>query len=125
LAPFSGVVDVRFADEPVATDMGEVGREVLDALLAVEFGGVEELRAQARDAIVGGACTCGCPSIDFFNRPGVGMRSRVNAAIRGSNDSIFLFTVGGRLAGIEYVGVSDTGDPSEFPDPSLLVIEPV
>ena len=100
-------------------------REVLDALLAVEFDGVAELRAQGRAATVVGVCSCGCPSIDFFNKPGVGMHVRVNATIRETNDGLFLYTVGGRLGGIEYAGVSDTGDPSEFPDPSRLSIKPV
>jgi hypothetical protein len=33
-------------------------------------------------------------------------------------------TSGGKLGGIEYVGVSDDGHPQELPAPSLLVIEP-
>lgn len=100
-------------------------REVLDALLAVEFDGVADLRAQARAATVVGTCSCGCPSIDFFKRPGAGMQIHVNAKIRGTNDGLFLYTVGSRLGGIEYVGVSDAGDPSELPDPALLAIEAV
>ena len=40
-------------------------------------------------------------------------------------DGLFLFTVGNHLGGIEHVGVSENGDPSEFPDPGLLTVEPV
>ncbi|WP_201292529.1 hypothetical protein [Cellulomonas citrea] len=100
-------------------------RDVLDALLAVEFDGVTELRRQARAATVVGGCSCGCPSIDFVTEPGAGLHVRVNAAIRGTDDELFLYTVDGRLGGIEYVGVSDTADPSELPDPALLILEPV
>lgn len=100
-------------------------REVLDALLAVEFDGVDELRAQAPAATVVGTCSCGCPSIDFFKRQGAGMHIRVNATVRGTNDGLFLYSVGERLGGIEYVGVSDAGDPGELPAPALLAVEAV
>jgi len=50
------------------------------------------------------------------------MHVRVNAAIKDSYDGLFLYTLGHHLGGIEYVGVSDEGDPSEFPDPSVLTI---
>jgi hypothetical protein len=96
-------------------------RAVLDALVAVEFSGVEQLRAQARDAVVVGGCNCGCPSIDFYNEPGTGMHVRVNAHVDGTLDGLFLYTVGGRLGGIEWVGSSDD-DPAELPDPGVLII---
>lgn len=100
-------------------------REVLDALLSVEFDGVEELRAQATSATVVGGCGCGCPSIDFTKERGTGLRIRVNAAIQGTHDGLFLFMLAGKLGGVEYVGVSPEGDPQELPDPSALVIEAV
>ena len=98
---------------------------MLDALLSVGFEGVDDLRAQAQHATVVGGCDCGCPSIDFYKEPGVGLSVRVNATVRGTHDGLFLFTLGGRLAGIEYAGVSDDGDPQELPHPSVLVIEAV
>lgn len=98
---------------------------MLDALLGVEFDGVDELRVQARSATVVGGCGCGCPSIDFTKEHGVGMRIRVNAGIQGTHDGLFLFMLGDKLGGIEYVGVSPEGDPQELPDPSALVIETV
>lgn len=100
-------------------------REVLDALLSVEFDGVEELRTQATSATVVGGCGCGCPSIDFTRERGTGMHIRVNAAIQGTHDGLFLFMLGGKLGGIEYVGVSQEGDPQELPDPLALIVEAV
>jgi hypothetical protein len=100
-------------------------REILHALLAVDFEGAEHFRSQANDVEVVRDCDCGCPSIDFHLERGAGMHIRVNAAIQGMNDGLFLFTVGNHLGGIEYVGVSENGDPSEFPDPGLLTVEPV
>lgn len=103
--------------------LSERERTVLDALLAVEFDGVEALREQAREAQVVGGCGCGCPSIDFSSQRGDGMGLKVNAALRGSYDGLFLFTLGDRLGGIEYVSSSDEM-AAELPDPSLLDIKP-
>jgi hypothetical protein len=99
-------------------------REVLDALLSVDFDGVGDLREQAKAAEVVAVCGCGCPSINFHDEPGVGMQVRVNATIEGSYDELFLYTLGSHLGGIEYAGVSDEGDPAEFPDPSSFVVVP-
>ena len=99
-------------------------RAVLDALLSVNFDGVEELRSQAEQVTVVGTCGCGCPSIDFYNEPGQGMHVRVNAATQSQFDGLFLYTVGGRLGGIEWVGTSDEGNPPEFPDPATMTIDP-
>lgn len=98
-------------------------RAVLNALLSVDFDGVEQLRTEAEQAEVVGGCGCGCPSIDFYSEPGEGMNIRVNAGY-GDFDGLFLFTVGDRLGGIEWVGASGNGDPAEFPDPATLSIEP-
>jgi hypothetical protein len=51
------------------------------------------------------------------------MQVRVNATVEGSIDHLFLYSLGGRLGGIEWVGVSDN-KPSEFPDPALLTVTP-
>jgi hypothetical protein len=98
-------------------------RAVLNALLSVEFDGVDQLRREAEAAVVVGGCGCGCPSIDFYSEPDQGMHIRVNAS-HGDFDGLFLFTVDGRLGGIEWVGASGDGDPAEFPDPATLSIEP-
>jgi hypothetical protein len=97
-------------------------RDVLDALLAIDFDGAEAMRAQAANARVVGMCQCGCPSIDFHKQPGVGMSILVNAGVRGSYDGLFLYAVAGRLGGIEYVSNSDTM-AAELPAPSELQIE--
>lgn len=100
-------------------------RAVLDAPLSVEPDGAAELRAQARHAVVSETCDCGCPSVDFAHPADTrGMRVRVNAAVNGSDDGLFLYTVGPWLGGIEYVGVS-AQDPDVFPEPDLLTITPV
>ncbi|WP_189335430.1 hypothetical protein [Actinoplanes ianthinogenes] len=94
-------------------------RAVLDALLTVDFEGVEELRRQAAEARVVGECGCGCPSIDF--QDGTGMNVRVNASVRGAYDELFLYSFGDdRLGGIEWAGVDEK--PAEFPPPELLEI---
>jgi hypothetical protein len=52
------------------------------------------------------------------------MHVRVSAAIEGTHDGLFLYTVGGQLGGIEWVSGSDGGDPAEFPDPEVRAIRP-
>lgn len=99
-------------------------RAVLDAMLSVDFDGVDGLRREAEQATVVGGCGCGCPSIDFYKQVGAGMRVRVNAATPGHFDGLFLYTVGGRLGGIEWVGSPEEGNPPEFPDPSTFTIMP-
>jgi hypothetical protein len=99
-------------------------REVLDALLSVDFEGVEELRGEAGQAVVVGGCGCGCPSVDFYNEPGAGMRIRVNATA-GQGEGLFLYTVADRLGGIEWVGASGEADPQEFPPASELRVLPI
>ncbi|MEU4807142.1 hypothetical protein [Actinosynnema sp. NPDC023587] len=101
---------------------------VLDALLAVEFEGVEDLRRQAAAVVVAGTCDCGCPSIDFYRGPYRGMEIRVNAAAPGPHDGLFLYTVedpgrGAILGGIEWVGGVDE-NPEQLPPPDQLVIRP-
>ncbi|KON75094.1 hypothetical protein ACIOWF_05630 [Cellulosimicrobium cellulans] len=93
-------------------------REVLDALLSVDFEGVERLRDEARSARVVGRCACGCPSIDF--RQGGGMEILVNGGVVGSFDGLFLYSLDGHLGGIEWVSGGD--DPTELPEPGRLHI---
>lgn len=105
-------------------------RAVLDALLTLDFDGVEGLRGQAAKAEVLRGCECGCPSINFFNGLTDGMSIVVNAGVKDSMtyDGLFLFTVhlpdvGYVLGGIEWVGQSDS-DPDELPRPEDLTITP-
>jgi hypothetical protein len=103
-------------------------RAVLEALLAEDLPGAEPLRRQSAAVTVVGGCGCGCPSIDFQPDRGRGMTVRVNAAVRGAHDGLFLYTIedpqrGELLGGIEWVGVEGT-DPDELPSPDLLDIHP-
>ena len=101
-------------------------RAVLEALLAVDLEDAETLRRQAAEVVVVGTCGCGCPSIDFQHGRGAGMAVRVNAGVRGSGNSLFIYTIEDPqqrqvLGGIEWVGVEET-DPDELPSPELLDI---
>ncbi|MFC4110740.1 hypothetical protein [Micromonospora zhanjiangensis] len=98
---------------------------MLEALLTVDFEGVEDLRRQAAEVVVVGTCGCGCPSIDFQCGRGLGMAVRVNAGVADSYDGLFLYTVeapqrGEVLGGIEWVGVGET-DPEDLPSPTTLL----
>jgi hypothetical protein len=66
-------------------------RAMLEALLAVDFQGVEALRRQRAEIVVVGTCGCGCPSIDFQHDRGLGMTIRVNASVPDSCDGLFLW----------------------------------
>ncbi len=97
---------------------------VLDHLLSADFIDAEDLRRDARSAQAVDGCTCGCPSIDFDHPDAPpGIAPVVNARVRGTNDSLFLFMVGPYLGGIEYVPI-DVPIPSEFPDPSEIELLP-
>ena len=52
------------------------------------------------------------------------MHVRVNAQVDGTLDGLFLYTVGDRLGGIEWVGSSEHDDPVQLPDPAILIISP-
>lgn len=95
-------------------------RAVLDALLAGSPD-AREFRSQAEDVRVVGTCGCGCPSVDFFNDPGAGLSTLVDAGLDGTDDGLFLYALGDRLGGIEYVSSSDEM-ASELPDPLDLII---
>lgn len=103
-------------------------RVVLDVLLAVGAPGADDLRAQLDEVQVVGGCPCGYPSVDFAVRRGAGLGVLVDAAVRGSGDGLFVFTVPGadgtrRLGGIEYVGYGEQ-HPAELPSPDALEIRP-
>lgn len=51
------------------------------------------------------------------------MHPRVDAEVRGTDDELFLYTLGNRLGGIEYVAMSEI-PPGELPDPAKLLIKP-
>ena len=94
-------------------------RAVLDAFLALEFVGVEIFREQGNAARVVDTCGCGCPSIDFTTEPGTGITILVEASVRESADTLFLYAVNDHLGGIEYISKS-TPTVTELPDPDDL-----
>lgn len=96
-------------------------RSVLDLLLSVDLEGADRLRLQAADATVVGGCDCGCPSIDFTRSSGEGISPQVDALVDGTPDSLFLYSRGNDLGGIEYVSGGDVL-PAELPHPSVLRI---
>jgi hypothetical protein len=97
---------------------------VLQALLAPEFPGVLELRAQVSDAMVVGRCDCGCPTVNL-QVPGSAPPSSVVpknrlapyegrvAALDGEpTGDIILFVDGGYLSCLEYVYYTDNAPPA-------------
>jgi hypothetical protein len=104
-------------------------RETLEVLLAVEFPGVEALRAQVPGTLVTRGCDCGCPSVELeppADAPlaAVSTRLPVDASAIdpcGEPEAlILLFVDEGRLSYLEY---APTGDrtPARFPPVSRLV----
>jgi hypothetical protein len=106
--------------------LNEAERRTLDVLLAPEFPGVAELRAQLPHAQVIGKCDCGCPTVDLHVPPDVPRsdvvtRSRlapVEGRVAPVGDEppgdIILFVDDGRLSYLEYVSYDDPS-PSEWP----------
>lgn len=109
-------------------------RAVLQALLAPDFPGVSELRAQVPDAVVVGKCDCGCPTIDIqvtgsSPRSTVVSKNRLapyEGRVAPLDDEpigdIILFVDDGFLTCLEYVPYDD---PSPTTWPSLDRIEVV
>ncbi|MCR6489901.1 hypothetical protein M8542_44525 [Amycolatopsis sp. OK19-0408] len=90
-------------------------REVLTFLLAGDFPGAAQLRAQAETARVTGQCGCGCPTIDLevdATLPAADLEEPVEADAPGGG--LILFADEGRLSGLEYWTTSDDV-PSELP----------
>lgn len=98
---------------------------MLDLLLSSDFAGADELREQAKSAVVVGGCDCGCPSVDLRAPRGasaVGLSSRLvpcelEVAPAGEEPpgQVILFADDGRLSYLEYVFFGET--PAKWPDP--------
>jgi hypothetical protein len=61
--------------------LSRVERELLDALLAHDFAGVEELREQARSVLASRGCECGCGTIDLSPRDRNAPRSSASSPV--------------------------------------------
>jgi hypothetical protein len=97
---------------PDARELFPKERELLNALLAQEFDGVELLREQAKSVLGYSSCKCGCGSIGF-EHPG-GLRpsaellpqtAHTNWGVRNDRGDevggLILFTRGGLLHDLE------------------------
>jgi hypothetical protein len=99
----------------------EVERQVLGVMLAQDFPGAAELRAQVDAARVSGQCDCGCPSLDLViegdvQRAAVVSRTPVNAEVEGVlGGGLIVFVDDGQLAGLEYYS-AENHTPGSFPD---------
>jgi hypothetical protein len=92
-------------------------RAVLDLLLAGDFPGAAQLRAQAVTARVTGRCACGCPTVDLAvdeTTPTVDVEDRVAVEAETSDGGLIVFVDDGRLSGLEYWTVHDES-PVAFP----------
>ncbi|MEO3808051.1 hypothetical protein ABGB17_03520 [Sphaerisporangium sp. B11E5] len=101
---------------------------VVLALLARDFPGVDELRAQVSSAVVSGRCSCGCATVDL--RAGKGPRAfaspvqdgiLISGTVQGRNDGVLLFVQDGHLSCLEIYSVED--EPAPLPRPEDLVVD--
>lgn len=111
---------------PLDRSLSEREREVLNALLSVDFPGSAQLRLQADRVRVSGRCDCPCPTIylsvdeviaSAVTHDRVPVRAEVAT---GAGDSVLLFADGGRLSSLEYAWIDEP--PMEFPSPGELVV---
>ncbi|MGW4469990.1 hypothetical protein ACWENQ_09975 [Nonomuraea sp. NPDC004354] len=110
--------------------LSEEEQAVILALLAQDFPGVDELRAQVPEVIVLRRCGCGCATRDLG--PGTARRSDaspvrdgvlVSASVTGCGDGVLLFVKDGYLSCLEVYSLDD--DPAPLPRVQDLVIDPV
>jgi hypothetical protein len=99
-------------------------RATLDTLLAADFPGAAELRAQAPTARVTGRCGCGCPSIDLQVDRTLPLATVAEAPVAIEADApgggLIVFVEHGRLSCLEYWTVEDE-PPAEFPPAGQIV----
>ncbi len=104
-------------------------RETLEALLAVDFPGVDALRAQLLGTRVTGRCACGCPTVDLeppADAPPAVVGTSVPVEAKAHSRSgegeglVLLFVDDGRLSCLEYAPLGDR-TPSTFPPVHRLV----
>ncbi|MFF1609900.1 hypothetical protein ACFVYA_19160 [Amycolatopsis sp. NPDC058278] len=97
-------------------------RTTLDTLLAADFPGAAELRAQATTARVVGRCGCGCPTIDLAVddvTPRWPKKESVAVEADVPDGGLIVFAEEGRLSCLEYWSVGDE-PPAAFPPPGQI-----
>ncbi|WP_197696479.1 hypothetical protein [Nocardia terpenica] len=101
-------------------------QEALHAMLAGDFPGAVELRAQALTAKVVGQCRCGCPTIDLMVDPSAPAAANLpNPVTEAATDDggLLLFVRDGKLVGLEYYSLTDD-TPDRFPAPDRIRLTP-
>ncbi|MGW3967033.1 hypothetical protein ACWED2_44955 [Amycolatopsis sp. NPDC005003] len=100
-------------------------RTTLDALLAADFPGAAELRAQAATARVTGRCGCGCPSINLEVARTLPVAAITDAPVAIEADApgggLIVFAEDGRLSCLEYWTAADE-PPAEFPPSGQIAL---
>ncbi|WP_254897144.1 hypothetical protein [Amycolatopsis sp. Hca4] len=98
-------------------------RTTLDALLAGDFPGAAELRAQATTAQVSGRCDCGCPSINLEVDRTLPIAVVADPPVAIEADApgggLIVFAEDGRLSCLEYWSTADE-PPAAFPAPGMI-----
>jgi hypothetical protein len=98
-------------------------RTTLDTLLAADFPGAAELRAQAATARVTGRCGCGCPSINLVVDGTLPVAEVADDPVAfeadGPDGGLIVFVDDGRLSCLEYWTTADE-TPAEFPPPAQI-----
>lgn len=97
-------------------------RDALEALLAAEFAGAAELRAQARTVLaVNDALVVDLVVDASLPEAAVGHRVPVQAAVDGAghDGGLILYVDDGRLSALEYWGVTEE-QPGGFPPASAI-----
>ncbi|EOD64364.1 hypothetical protein [Amycolatopsis vancoresmycina] len=99
-------------------------RTTLDTLLAADFPGAAELRAQAPTARVTSRCGCGCPTIDLEvdeTTPSAPLKNSVAIEADAPGGGLIVFVDDGRLSCLEYWTTADE-PPAEFPPAGKIVL---
>lgn len=110
--------------QPETRPLAPHERTALDTLLAADFPGAGELRAQAVTARVSGRCGCGCPTIDLEvdeAAPRAALKGSVAVEADVPDGGLIVFVDGGRLSCLEYWTTADE-TPAEFPPPGRITL---
>lgn len=105
-------------------------RQLLDALLALDFQGVEGLRVQSRTVEAKKGCTCGCGSIDLFPQGADLPHSNAASPVPGEGrvfdesgekiGGLLLFLAEGKLSYLEIYFVSSSDGGATFTTPKSI-----
>lgn len=112
------------ADDAAGRPLTANERTALDTLLAADFPGAVELRAQAATARVIGRCGCGCPTIDLEvdeTTPRAAVANSVAVDADAPDGGLILFVADGRLSCLEYWSTADER-PARFPPPGQITL---